>query len=176
MTATGVQVLRHLQPLIGLRLAMARRSAAMRNFHFGTLRSQAGSAVGEWALHLHCPWRVAGPAGLVTGRMDVWEPLQETLDFDWNQWDYDRDGNLQDQRLSQWLGNYDDRADALVNNTSKLVVQTIQADHCGGATICLSGGYELIIFPAGLVGEDWRIFRPGTDEPHFVISGGQVLP
>ncbi len=175
MDVVANQVLLCLKPLIGLKLSLARRSMDMRNFHFGQLRRVEGSVVGEFALHLYCPWRLAGPEGLITGRLDVWEPLKETLDFDWNSWDYDRGGNLQDWYLSQLLGSYDPKVDALVNQSDDFIVETVQTDNCGGAVLHLSGGYQLSIFPAGRVGEDWRILRPGIDEPHFVISGGRVL-
>jgi hypothetical protein len=50
----------------------------------------------------------------------------------------------------------------------------VRADNCGGVTFQLSGGYRLVLFPAGIRGEDWRFFRPNTDDPHFVVAGGQV--
>jgi hypothetical protein len=30
------------------------------------------------------------------------------------------------------------------------------------------------MFPAGTRGEDWRLFQPDTDAPHFVVSRGRV--
>jgi hypothetical protein len=51
----------------------------------------------------------------------------------------------------------------------------IQANQCGGATIFLSGGFRLVIFPDCSEGEDWRIFCcDGVNERHFVIEGGTI--
>jgi hypothetical protein len=40
--------------------------------------------------------------------------------------------------------------------------------------ITASGGFRLVLFPAGSCGEDWRLFRPGSEESHFVIAGGKI--
>jgi len=61
-----------------------------------------------------------------------------------------------------------------VNQTEHLVVEAVRADNYGGVTIQLSGGYRLVLFPAGSRGEDWRFFRPDTDGPHFVVADGRV--
>ncbi len=42
------------------------------------------------------------------------------------------------------------------------------------ATIALSGGFRLILFPAGTQDEDWLVFQPGIYESPFVIAGGKV--
>jgi hypothetical protein len=31
-----------------------------------------------------------------------------------------------------------------------------------------------VLFPAGTRGEDWRVFRPDTDDSHFVVAGGRI--
>ncbi|MEO7193078.1 MAG: hypothetical protein ABI051_18685 [Vicinamibacterales bacterium] len=61
------------------------------------------------------------------------------------------------------------------NHGSLLVVEQVHGDDYGGASLELSGGYRLVLFPAGTQGEDWRIFQPSTDEPHFVIEGGRAI-
>ena len=69
------QVLTHLRLLVGLKLSVARRAADLRNFQFGPMRAVEGGTLGEWALHVQCPWRIEGPDGnIVTGRSDLWEP------------------------------------------------------------------------------------------------------
>jgi hypothetical protein len=163
-----------LTPLVGLRLVIARRAADLRNFQFGQVRALKSGTVGDHALHVQCPWRFEGPDGILTGLSDLWEPAEVSENVDWDSWHYDRDENLQDRQLGTLLGSYDPATRSFVNQTEYLVVEEVRADNCGGATIRLSGGYRLVLFPAGIRGEDWRLFRPGTDEPHFVVAGGRV--
>ena len=174
MSTVSDAVLAHLQPLIGLKLAIARRAADMRGFHFGEVRPHREGTVGEYALHIQCAWRIDGQEGIVTGRSDLWEPAEVDARVDWDHWDYEKDGNLQDKLIGALLGGYDPKTRSFVNETSLLVVEAVEADAFGGATILLSGGYRLLLFPAGCNGEDWRVFRNRPDEPHFVVSGGRV--
>lgn len=172
-SGTADLVLAHLRPLIGLPLSAARRAADLRNFQFGQMRPADRGTVGEYALHIQCPWRIEALEGVVTGRSDLWEPTEVPADFDWHTWKYDH-GNLQDSRLQALLQGCDPQTRSIVNTTGQLVVEAVEADRFGGAVLSLSGGYRLVLFPAGSAGEDWRIFQPGNDESHFVISGGTV--
>src|SRR5262252_4212631 len=89
-----------LSQLVGLPLTAARRAADMRVFQFGTLRPVNRGSVGDFALHVQCSWRIEGPDGIVTGRLDLWEPLDVNAPFDET-----KSPNLQDARLEQWLAN-----------------------------------------------------------------------
>jgi len=160
---TRQQVLTSLSQIIGLQLTAARRAADMRTFQFGTLRAVERGSVGGFALHVQCPWRIEGPDGIVTGRMDLWEPVDEDAPFD-EDWDYEKSPNLQDARLERWLAEHE----------SALAVNSVDADEFGGASISLGQDFLLRIFPAGTRGEDWRLFRPKSGLPHLVISGGAV--
>jgi hypothetical protein len=173
MNTVARQVLLQLQPLIGLPLAVARRAADLRNFQFGAMRTVEGGSVGDWALHIQCPWRIEGPEGLVTGRSDLWRPVEKHEGFDWDTWDYEQ-GNLQDHCISALLVGADPGSRSLVNTTGGLFVQQVTADDFGGAVISLSGGYRIAMFPAGSRGEDWRVFQPETEKEHFVIRAGIV--
>jgi hypothetical protein len=146
----------------------------MRGFHFGQVRKIEKGTVGEYALHIQCPWRIEGPQGIVTGRSDLWKPAEDSPEVDWETWDYEENENLQDKLIAEWLQAYDPQTRSFVNETDRLVVETVQGDAYGGATIALSGGFRLILFPAGTEGEDWRVFHPKSDEPHFVITGGRI--
>jgi hypothetical protein len=161
--ATRHRVIAGLSELIGLPLTAVRRAADMRTFQFGKLRPVERGSVGDFALHVLCPWRIEGPAGIVTGREDLWEPLEEDAPFDEN-WHYETSPNLQDARMRRWLEQHG----------ASLVVQTVDADDFGGASVNLCGGFVLRLFPAGARNENWRLFRPKTDTPHFVVSGGVV--
>ncbi len=174
MTTIADEITAHLQPLIGLELSIARRAADMRGFHFGRIRKVEKGTAGDYALHIQCPWRLEGPQGIVTGRLDLWEPAEDSPDIDWETWDYAKNENLQDKLMGEFLKGYDPQTRSFVNATGQLVVETVTGDACGGATIVLSGGFRLVLFPAGTRGEDWRIFQPGILGSHFVISGGKV--
>jgi hypothetical protein len=174
MGIVAQEILRHLQPLLGLQLAIARRAADMRNFQFGRVRAFKGGTVGDYALHVQCPWRIDGADGIITGRSDLWEPAEPSQEIDWDTWDYDKDENLQDRRFSSLLGGYDPATGSFVNQTEHLIVEDVCADDYGGAAIRLSGSYKLVLFPAGVRGEDWRVFRPDNNEPHFVVAGGRI--
>lgn len=161
---------------MGMKLAIARRAASMRVFHFGRVKFErdGNRSVGEFALHIQCPWRLEGPDGIVTGRADLWEPAEPNADIDWATWDYEENENLQDRRIGRLLGGYDSKTQSFMNDTECLIVEKVRADDFGGATISLSGGYRLVVFPAGSVGEDWRLLQPSSDLRHFVVSGGKV--
>jgi hypothetical protein len=160
---TRQRVIAVLSQLVGLPLTAVRRAADMRTFQFGNLRPVDRGSVGDFALHIQCPWRIDGPCGIVTGRLDLWEPVEDNALYD-EHWDYEKSPNLQDARLEQWFA----------ESERGLAVKSVDADEFGGATISLDRGFVLRMFPAGTRGEDWRLFRPKTGTPHVVISGGAV--
>lgn len=174
MTAIADEITTRLQPLVGLKLSIARRAADLRAFHFGQIRKIAKGTSGECALHIQCPWRLEGPHGIITGWSDLWEPAEHVPDMDWGAWDYQQSKNLQDNQVGELLGSYDPQTRSFINETDQLVVEAVRGDAYGGATLVLSGGFRLVIFPAGTRGEDWRIFRPEVDVPHFMIAGGRI--
>lgn len=53
------------------------------------------------------------------------------------------------------------------------VVERVKGDNTGGARIDLTGGFALELSP-GETGEFWRLFRPGTNERHFVVSADGI--
>ncbi|MCP4591296.1 MAG: hypothetical protein GY842_11150 [bacterium] len=170
------QVLRHLAPLIGRKLSIARRAADMRGFHFGrvTVYEDGSGSGGEFALHVQCPWRIEGPDSIVTGEADLWEPANPDENIDWDTWNYEDNENLQDLRIRTLLGDSDPTTGSPFNNSDLLIVERVEADDLGGTTIVLSGGYRLVLFPSGSTGEDWRLFQPRSKAPHFVVGGGEV--
>ena len=163
-SSTRQLVIAALSQIIGLPLTAARRAADMRTLQFGTLRPIDRGSVGDFALHIQCPWRIEAPDGLVTGRLDLWEPVEDGPGFDYKGWHYDKSPNLQDFLFDQWLGRH----------ALSLVVESVDADEYGGASIFFAKGFVLRLFPAGTRGEDWRLFRPKTDGPHFVVCAGKA--
>ena len=164
--STREQVIAALSQVIGLPLTAAWRAADMRMFHFGKLEPADRGSVGEFALHVQCPWRIDGPDGIVTGRLDLWETVEDDPNLRHEAWDYEKSPNLQDFRLDQWLA----------RNGSSPVVESVDADEFGGGIIAFAHGFVLRLFPAGTRAEDWRLLGPRIDAPHFVIIGGTVEP
>ncbi|MGA3235032.1 MAG: hypothetical protein ABSG03_01915 [Bryobacteraceae bacterium] len=173
------------QPLIGLQWALARHSG-ITVFHFGEVRpAPGGGTVGQFALHIQCPWRVVTPDRIVTGSPDYWYPADESLD--WDEWEKDRTTrrsssappSLQEKRLLDLFCGYDPDTGACVNITERLVVEAVGADNYGGVQIEFSGDCSLQLFPASTCesshGENWRLFEPGSDADHFVAMPNGAL-
>jgi hypothetical protein len=167
MKATEIQAA--LKVLRGFKLSIARRAGNMANFQFGDIVEVEGGTLGEYALHVQCPWRIDGPEGVITGRYDLWRGTSGAIMPD--DWEPGISDNLQDRRLGELFQGYDAQTESHVNATEWLVVERVQASAVGDATIYLSGGYRLMLFPSGSTGEEWRIFRPRTNDPHFVVAG-----
>jgi len=86
---------------------------------------------------------------------DEHEDLPE--DFDW-----DHKPNRRDRLL-----------DALfAEHASGFTVQGIEVGPAGSLYFELAGGFILEVFPSdSLSHEHWRLFRPSTEERHFVVTG-----
>lgn len=160
-----------LQLLVGLPLSIVRHAAETKGFHFGTIRPHRSGrgTVGEYVLHVQCPWRIVTESAVFTGTADRFIEPQEGSEV--NDDDH-RSGNLQLVRIEALLKGFDDATKSCVNATGQLVVTAATSDEYGGIDLTLSGGYRLQIFPDGSSGEDWRFIEPGGD--HVVIEGGQA--
>jgi len=174
MRTIAAEIERQLIPLIGLPLSLTHRVADLRIFQFGDIKMVDGGAIGRYAIHIQCPWRIEHDNRIVSGQTDLWEPFDPDAVVDWSAWRYDRDANLQDSLLNALISKHDPGNQVLSNATYQLIVETVQADDYGGAIISFTHNYRLVIFPAGSRGEDWRLFQPGTNTLHFVIAGGTI--
>ena len=95
--------------------------------------------VGEYALHLDCPWRLVGPTGLAVAT-DESEP----------------------EELAR-LG------------SPPLVCAAVSGSDEGGAGVQFVGGWRLVVEPGDPDDlEYWRLFRPGAEGPHVVVSAAGV--
>jgi len=157
-----------LKPLTGLKLAIARNAADMKNFQFGQIRPHPSGkgTVGQYALHVSCPWRITGPLGIVTGSSDRHESPMPGESVDEEDW---AGGDLQAKKLSELFGGSDLETRSIVNIGSLLIVEAVNLDKYGGIELILSGGYSLQIFPDGSGQEAWRLFIPGDKTSHFVF-------
>jgi hypothetical protein len=161
-----------LQPLVGLKLSIARRAAGMLVFHFGAIRPhrRGRGTVGAYALHVQCPWRLVGPDGIITGSADRDEPPANGAEIDRND---ARAGTLQHVQLAAFLGGYDPETGSHINATEGLVVVAVTADRFGSVDISLTDEVRLQLFPDGSLGEDWRFFDASGENAHFVAEAGK---
>lgn len=168
---------RELAVIIGLPMWRATRAADMLCLQFGAVRtslSQYGprkgrlGTHGEYALHVQCAWRIAGPEGVVVGRADRYYPHSDLLRGreDWRWWedpDWDStqlNANRWDERIQPWMA------------AGPYVVAGVTADELGGLRVAFARGFALDVF-ANDTSEDlehWRFFSPHDPRPHFVVT------
>jgi hypothetical protein len=163
---TDSDIERTLSVLVGLPLWALGRAADLAWFEFGSRRtvlSHSGQEkqVGDYALHIECPWRITRGDKIITGRGDVFCTPEESeeptaIDFDWQR------------------GNRFDRVVAALfeHETHRFTVHSVQASKAGTLVIVLEDGYDLDVFPHDSEsGEHWRFFKPYSEEPHLVFTG-----
>jgi hypothetical protein len=157
-------------PLAGMPLWDAGSAADLLWLAFGqrpTIQDFRGESreVGEYALHVQCAWRFVQDEKVVVGNRDLYyprgytDPKQEIpREFNWDV----QGANRSDEVL----------AGLFAGGAKQYVVLRVQAGHAGELALLLEGGLTLQIFPNdSLVGEHWRLFRPGSEAPHWVYTG-----
>jgi hypothetical protein len=160
-----------LSAIIQFPLWGATRVMNMEMFDFGDRRTQLNRKgqevdVGEYALHVQCPWRIVGPDGIIAASEDRKYPEEEMAD--WEEFDSDSPSRCE-ARMAAWL-----REHCL----APLKVDRVEADSVGGFRLLLQLGFALEAFPAhslrGEYSEYWRLFRPSMETSHFVVTGHGV--
>jgi hypothetical protein len=153
--------------LVGMPLWSLGRAADLAWFQFGGPKVVKGwqgkekKEVGDYALHVQCPWRIRLGHSIVVGRGDIFCTPEEAneptrSDFDWQK------GNRFDRVVQELFK----------NESRRFIVQTVEAGEAGSLAIGLNDGYKLEIFPHDSEsGEHWRFFKPHTEEHHFVVTG-----
>jgi hypothetical protein len=148
-----------LQVLIGMPVLSVGRAADLHWFQFGTQHIVANSrggtkAVGDYALHVQCAWRIRTNSKIIAASRDRYVPANgiEVDDFDWDS----PGNNLCDHRIATWLKEI---AEALPT------VIMVSSDEVG---------ILIEVFPdTSLVDEyyeHWRLFQPASETTHFVVS------
>jgi hypothetical protein len=156
-----------LKLILGMPLLDSARAANMQIFNFGKLarrKNYKGQMVTapEYALHVQCPWRIAGKDGIVTAYHDYYyppgSPDQEPPGWEWDH------TNRCDELMSLFLSS---------QTKSPLIVRSVQADHLGGLRVAFIKRYVLDLFPDNsLLEEHWRFFTPhGRRKRHSVVAG-----
>lgn len=152
-----------LSVLIGQSLAASSRVGDIETFQFGG-RPDSGA----FALQVRCPWRLTATGTIVVGYDDVrypkGNPSAEPPGFRW-----DAEGaNRRDERLQSF---FDD------HRASSPSVTSLEADDLGSLRLTFDQDVRLELFPDDSLdditdSERWRFFRPETDGPHFLVTGG----
>jgi len=157
-------------PLVGMPLWDAGRAADLLWLAFGqrrTIQDFQGKPreVGEYALHVQCAWRFVQDETVLAGNRDLYYPRGY------------KDPNDEIPRGFNWDVQGANRCDEALaalfaDGARQYVVMRVQPGQAGELALLLEGGLTLQIFPNdSLVGEHWRLFRPGSDAPHWVYIG-----
>lgn len=170
--AEALQAIRAaLEPLRGLRLSTVTRASEMLTLGFGELEMVGKRQVAQYAVHLQAPWRLDHLAtGTITGRSDVWEPLELPAPEGWH---WDEGPNLRDHLLGQ-LFPLNETKRRYENHSDDFIVREIEATAAGDLTIRFAGPYEFRVLPQSTRQEAWRVFRPGDYSPHFVFEAARA--
>src|ERR1700674_3899295 len=160
-------------PLIGKALWRCYRTLDMALFDFGRRRKRLDSQgntqeVGEFALHVQCPWRITQKEQVVVGSQDLYYPANYRDEEDVPpEFDWERDLNRLDKLVRS----------VFENAMQGFIVQTIEVAAAGSLHIALSEDLSLDVLPCdSLSHEYWRLFEPDQVEPHFVVTGNGIKP
>jgi len=154
-----------LQVLSGLRLAPVGAAADMLWLHFGEMRSivdRKGKArkVGEWALHLQCPWRFVHLGTVVLGSTDFGYDVVTGEKYDWEskaESVFHRNSN----QLNRML------------DAEKITIGMVRCTEAGAFDLVFDHDLKLSVMPTESsrheYDESWRFFVPSGDFPHYVF-------
>jgi hypothetical protein len=171
---------RELAALVGIPLCGASRAADILTLSFGEKRHGVGTigarkgkptTYGEYAVHVQCAWRLAGPDGIVVARRDRYYPhsdlLREREDWQWledAEWDSSQpNASRWDERLRPWV------------EGGPYAVTGVRADELGGFQLALERHFLLEVFPdCSYDAEYWRFFKTDDPRPHFVVEASGI--
>ena len=160
------QIRKALDSLLGMALWSSSRAADLQSFQFGQRRTVTSRGktkeVGEYALNVQCGWRIRRGDQVVVGGRDLYYPPKESDgaldDFDWDV----QGSNRRDKGI----------AELFQDETRQFSVREVEVSHAGSFTLIFDDEYALDVFPDdSLSNEHWRIFKPYSEEPHFVVTG-----
>ena len=154
-------------------MSKATRAANVQCFHFGALQTQSrnsgNSLVGEFGLHIQCPWRIANSQEILVGCEDLYEQPIENADYN-PDFDWDKPmANLRDIKLQRLL------------DSNQFKVIAVVADNYGGLEIKFNAGISLTLFPT-ITSKDefleyWRLINNNEMGSHLVVgpSGAEEI-
>jgi hypothetical protein len=154
--------------LKGKALWRASRTLDMAKFDFGDRRTRSDSdgavgEVGEFALHIQCPWRIAREDKVIVGNGDLYYPTNYQYNEDVpDEFDWERTPTLLDRLLDV----------VFEDGKRQFIVQRVEVGDAGSLHIVLSERLSLDVLPCdSLQREHWRLFEPDNLESHFVVTG-----
>lgn len=161
------QIKNTLEQLIDYDFTRSTRVGATECMHFGISykfdRKGNKIQVGEFGIHLQCPWRITKENILLVGSDDVAEQPDENAEYDENfDWDV-QGGNLRDVKMAEFL------------NSGKYIVESVKADNFGGFELLFNDNIRLTVFPASsnknIYSEHWRLLdNRDENKNHFVVT------
>jgi hypothetical protein len=174
-----------LSPLVGLDLVSIARSAESEWFTFAYHENAEVVEVelAPFALHVSCPWRLLGHGDVLTGSDDHLRPAEEVTPEE------DSDCPLMGSEWrssgSEWrvihAGWIDVREQQLCEQLQRTrhSVSAIELDASGWFRLILSSELVLEVFPDASRAEHdevefWRLFQPGLDASHLVMTSNGV--
>jgi len=152
--------------LIYLELTKTTRAADMECLKFGThyVENEKGvkSNVGEISLHIQCHWRLTNNNRIIVGSSDLYEPVDETVEYDEN-FNYSKiNSNFRDIEFRKFI------------KETKPRVKTLNIDSYGGIEIYFENNIKLIAysFSGSKNGDNeyWRIFDNRNESRKHLIS------
>jgi hypothetical protein len=156
-----------LKQLVGFEFTRTTRATNMECFKFGIFyqldRKGIQRQVGEFDIHLQCPWRITKDDTILVGSDDLTEQPDETAKYDENfDWDV-QGGNLRDIKLEKFL------------NSDKYVVESVVVDNFGGFELFFNNNTRLTVFPTlsckSEYSEYWRLLdHRDENKNHFVVG------
>jgi hypothetical protein len=160
-------IMQKIQQLVGFEFTKTTRATNMECFQFG-IRFRIDCKgierqIGEFGIHLQCPWRITKVNILLVGSDDVAEQPDETAEYVENfDWDV-QGGNLRDVKLKQFL------------ESGKYTVQSVDTDHVGGFELIFNNDVRLTVFSTlsskSEYSEYWRLLdNRDEDKGHFVVG------
>ena len=156
--------------LIGQPMWACRRAADLAAFHFGRQNKTfdlkgANTEVGDYALHVQCPWRIVRDDRVIVGSGDLYYSADISNEQDSAEFDWDRNSNRRDELIRLFFE----------NGSKQFAVQRIAIGTAGSVQILLQERYFLEIFPdKSLAREQWRLLKPDSGEPHFILTGAGI--
>lgn len=161
------EIIKILEQLIGFEFTRTTRAGAMECFKFGILyrkdRKGVERQVGQFDIHLQCPWRITKNDAILVGSDDLVEQADENAEFDEN-FDWDVQGeNLSDIKLDAFL------------KSGRHIVESVTADNLGGFELMFNNDVRISIFPTlsskSEYAEFWRLIdNRSVESIHFVVS------
>lgn len=160
--------------LVGLNVCHLAYAGNVRGIHFGRARELGGRLVGEYALHLQCPWRLEANGRIATGFQDYYTPATNNHEEGWEP--KGARGSLQEEVLAKMFNIPIIRSVPLsdVYHGGRTVKMT-RGDSFGGLVIVFTGRLRLRVFPAASTEEHWRLFQPKRRTRHFVVNGSTAF-